>query len=716
VIDRFRRSLLAAAVATVVAPAAAPAFAEEIEEIVVRGELFRSRENTVAPLLIYDLDYFQQLEPISVGDMLKRVPGVAFTSDIGEYDAPQLRGLATQYTQILVNGRRIPGAGKDRSVFVDRIPAEIVERVEIVRSPTPDLDAQGVAGTLNIILKDGASLEGGEFRASATQYTEELQETKGAGTLSYGDRFDGGNFFLLANVQERYAPKGKFTQFMDDEGEPDGTEVSEDVRDSTDTSLSASVQFDLAPGRVLGLEGAWLETDRDEDEFNVSYDDDGARDEREFQHENIEQQSGWVQAFLEQEHEGGGWKIDASYAAFDDDTEELSGPVEQGAEVLEGIARIDTEDEELKLGASYAWTPLAAHRIEVGLDLQDKTRDASQREFEFDDGDLEEETAGSGVYEVEENRADLFLMDTWTVSECAELQYGLRGEYTDLALDGSDGSDSRDDFQLNPSAHLVYRLDAQNQLRLSLARTQRRPDFDQLVPFTDEDSPSDDQETIGNPELEPETAIGFDAGYEHRFAGAAGILGLNAFYRDIEDVIELVEIGDDLFTPDNVADGKVWGLEFDMSVPLDGMGLRGVGVFANATWLDSEIDDPFTGEERRFNLQPEYVYNLGFFHEVESWDFSWGGSYQKQGDSELSEADGFREISYDGNLEFFAEKRFWKEITLRLVASNLLDAEKVEDIVNFDSLDDRIDGVVDDMEREQEETGPVYSLTVRVPF
>ena len=167
---------------------------DEVEEITIIGEqLFRTRENTITPLLSYELGFFQQLEPISVGDMLKRVPGVAFTSDIGEYDAPQLRGLATQYTQVLINGRRIPGAGGDRSVFVDRIPSELIDHIEIIRSPTPDLDAQGVAGTLNIVLKDGATLEGGEARANGSYYTEEDSALRGAGTLSYGGRFEEGN-------------------------------------------------------------------------------------------------------------------------------------------------------------------------------------------------------------------------------------------------------------------------------------------------------------------------------------------------------------------------------------------------------------------------------------------------------------------------------------------------------------------------------------------
>ena len=48
-----------------------------------------------------------------------RVPGVSFQSDIGEYAEPSLRGIGSEYTQILVNGRRVTGGTNDNTVVVD---------------------------------------------------------------------------------------------------------------------------------------------------------------------------------------------------------------------------------------------------------------------------------------------------------------------------------------------------------------------------------------------------------------------------------------------------------------------------------------------------------------------------------------------------------------------------------------------------------------------
>jgi outer membrane receptor protein involved in Fe transport len=132
------------------------------KEIVVQGNIgFRNRSDAAEPILVYDEEYFQRFEPLTAGDALKRVPGVTFLSDVIESDGARLRGLDPGYTQILINGERVPGGQTDRSFFLDRIPAELIEQVEIVRSSSARRTGDAVAGSLNIKLRDGFSLDGG---------------------------------------------------------------------------------------------------------------------------------------------------------------------------------------------------------------------------------------------------------------------------------------------------------------------------------------------------------------------------------------------------------------------------------------------------------------------------------------------------------------------------------------------------------------------------
>ena len=90
--------------------------------VVYKPEDFHDRTEAAAPVLVYQKEFFQRFEPLSVGDILKRIPGISGSADAGEFDLPQMRGIAPKYTQILINGERVPGNGNDRTLAVDRIP------------------------------------------------------------------------------------------------------------------------------------------------------------------------------------------------------------------------------------------------------------------------------------------------------------------------------------------------------------------------------------------------------------------------------------------------------------------------------------------------------------------------------------------------------------------------------------------------------------------
>ena len=249
-----------------------------------------------------------------------------------------------------------------------------------------------------------------------------------------------------------------------------------------------------------------------------------------------------------------------------------------------------------------------------------------------------------------------------------------------------------------------------------MAETVRRPGFDEMIPFIDEDSPGEGQVTIGNPALSPERALGFDLGYEYRFPAHKGIFGANLFYRDIRNKIELTQLEADRFTPDNVGDGQTWGLELDLSTPLDFVGLPALGLYANYTWLDSEISDPYSGAKRRFNTQPGSVANIDVIHELPAWGMHYGLSYQKQGSAEDFLAIETSRVKYDANLEFLIEKELSHKMTLRFTLNNILDAKKTEETFEFDSLEDRLSGEFAQRAFEVEQTGPVFLLTLRGTF
>ncbi|MGV8928506.1 MAG: TonB-dependent receptor plug domain-containing protein [Brevundimonas sp.] len=708
-----------------------------LEEVIVTGEpVMRNRTDDVVPTLSYDLEYFQRFEPLTVGDALKRVPSVTFLSDVLESDGVRLRGLDPGYTQILINGERVPGGEADRSFFVDRIPAELIDRVEVVRSSSANRSGDALAGTINIVLRDALALDGGYIRAGALLFPDD--EIGGTFGAVYGGEVGPGRLLVGASVQDRRNPKNKFSQRFDEPGGTlDNVEVQTDVRDGTDYSFNAAYEVGVGGG-TLDLSGVFVRTDRLQDEDSIEYRDGIQNDANlltindnnvDIQTDNLALRARYERAML-----GGETRIKLGYASFDDAQEEFENEAEYLRDGLPfpeedrytaDLEFRDLQDEEISFAVEHSRPVVDDVEIEFGVQAVSKDRDsttvvADRVRFNIPNAPTPRPAQppfvfNTNSYVIEETRIDPYVMVSGENGP-VKWEAGLRYETTDTAIAGVDN-----DFAiLLPSASLRYRLSDSDRLTLSVSRTVRRADFDDLAPVTLEEEHGDN-DFRGNPLLEPETAWGVDLGFERRL-GRRGVVGINVFYRDVTDLIEDVNTGLEgsggpgtfIESIDNVGDGQVYGVEFDLSTPLDFIGMETTGVFLNASWLDSRVEDLLG--ERRFNSQSDYVVNFGFTHDIPSWGAAFGASYRKQGDA--FERVYAEEVvtAYGADLEVFIEKRIFSNTVIRLTGSNLLDSSKDEVFDKFDDQADQIARDYDEYELETESAGPVYQLVMRVAF
>jgi outer membrane receptor protein involved in Fe transport len=736
--------------------------AVQLDAMVVQGEIvYRDRTESTAPVLSYDLEYFQRFEPSTVGDMIKRVPGAVFVSDVLEYDAVQLRGLAPGYTQILINGKKVPGAGDDRSFWVDRIPAELVDRIEILRSNSANRSGDAVAGAINIVLRDAYAFEGSYLRAGLMHYDDgEVQPTYGA--VTSGEAL-GGRLLAGFNVQDRYNPKIKRSDRFDNPQDRElvSFEDQTDTRDGQDYSGNLSYNTEIGDAARLALDGFYVKTDREQIEVSreVEFDDDETVVADVPGQVDVDQQNWGLGMELEVDMVGGHTALDLDHARFEDDSVESEEEIVRIDGAWDGAEgerlAIDADDRETSLKLAHQRL-LGQSEMEFGIDYRRKRRDVMYTYFEFE----AEEEGDPVVYEldtavgsrIEEERVDPYLMFSGR-RDALSWETGLRYETTDSDIasrqDGDASAVAQDYDELLPSLHLKWDLDENNRLSLSLARSLRRPNFNDLIPATLEGE-FGDNDFRGNPLLEPETASGLDLGIERRL-GRHGVIGFNLFYRDVSGLIELVNTGeasedaldsyaDDIeeymedndvdeataraavpfdpdsfvYTSDNVGDGRVYGAEFDLSTPLTAFGLEHTGVFLNYAWLKSEVTD-FLGE-RRFNNQAKSVYNFGFIHDLPMLAAAFGASYRKQGDAYLRVLAEEVTTTYGGDLEVFVEKRFGDKVSLRLSGTNLLDADKDEFFNKFDNEADQIGRDFDEYEEESERAGPRYQLVLRYAF
>jgi outer membrane receptor protein involved in Fe transport len=739
------------------------------ETVVVQGEItYRNRSEETVQTLEYGQDYFQRFEPLTAGDALKRVPSVTFLSDVIESDGARLRGLDPGYTQILINGEKVPGSNADRSFFLDRIPAELIDRVEIVRSSSARRSGDALAGTLNIVLRDGYELDGGYIRVGGLAFDDgEFKESLGG---VYGGAVGPGRLLLGANLQGRYNPKIKKSLRYGDspENNPnfrtddfDNREDQTDTRDGTDYSFNADYTIDSDDGTDINLSGFYVKTERTEDERSFEYDDTTAitgpvrrtvagnllTDNANVNEINQENYS--LRAVVEEEWAAGETTLKVGLANFDESQYETEDEID-----FDRTTPRYTGDLTVTAIVDEEFFGEFAHKIETGdntefefgLFYQVKQRDTDIRTQrnrfnvpvslrdgwdQFSDNPEVARIAWSnlqpvagGLSQIDEERLDGFAVlngENGPLSWEAGIRYETtNADITDLTVAAADRSTNNKFSFFLPSAHLKYDVTAADRISASVARTVRRPNFNFISPALLE-AELGDNDLLGNPDLEPESAWGADLGYERRL-GSTGVFGVNLFYRDVKDLVEVASTGVEgsegpgtfVLQPQNTGDGTVYGIEFDLSTPLTIIGLPDTGAFANFSWLDSDIDDAFGS--RRFNDQSEYVYNFGFIHDLVALDAAFGATYRKQGDAFGRVIGEEITTSYGADLEVFIEKRLGDSFTIRAVGSNLLNGSKDEVFNKFTTIQDQIDRSFDEYELESEEAGPVFQLMARYAF
>lgn len=728
--------------------------------VVIAGIGYRDRTDTPEPVLKYGTDYFQRFEPLTAGDALKRVPSVTFLSDVIESDAPRLRGLPPGYTQILINGERIPGGSADRSFFMDRIPAELISSVEIVRSSSARRTGDAVAGSLNINLRDGYELNGGYVRAGGLVYDDnELEPSLG---FVWGGKVGPGRLLLGANLQGRHNPKLKSSLRYGDspENNPDyavddfdNREDQTDTRDGKDYSFNGSYEIEAGDTKFK-VNGFYVRTDRTETERSFEYDDVSAvtgpvptgnllTDNANVS--DIDQENYSIDGKLTQNWVAGETSVRVSFAKFSEDRTETEDEIDfdrSTPRFTGDLTETAITDKEVSVKLEHAVPLNDSMKFVFGGFAQNKDRSndirtarnrfnvptvagnwdqSSQNPNSLNSAFDALEPIAGGVNKIEEDRRDLFALVEGK-SDLLNWEVGLRYETTKLRIaDATADEERNNDYEkLLPSASVKLKLTENDRIIGSVARTNRRPEFNYISPATLEEEVGD-SDLLGNPGLNPETAWGIDLGYEHRM-GSRGIFGVNFFYRDVKNLIELTNTGAEgsggegtfVYQPMNVGDGKVYGVEFDLSTDLGFIGLPNTGIFGNLSLLDSEIRDGIG--KRRFNDQSKYVYNFGFIQDFPTFGGAFGATYRKQGAAYGRVISEEVTTTYGADLEIFVEKRFGKKFTIRAVGSNLLNGAKKEIFNKFNNLNDQIARDFDEYELESEKAGPVFQVMARMAF
>ena len=186
----------------------------KLKEAVVGGAFSGQRralsmqKNNLGITNIVSADQVGKFPDSNIGDALKRIPGINVQYDQGEARFGQVRGTGADLTSVTINGSRIPSAeGETRNVQLDLIPADMIQTIEVNKVVTPDMDADAIGGSINLVTKNSPSRR--LFTATVGSGYNWVRNTLGLNLgFSYGDRFFNDKLGLMLAASYQNNPAG----------------------------------------------------------------------------------------------------------------------------------------------------------------------------------------------------------------------------------------------------------------------------------------------------------------------------------------------------------------------------------------------------------------------------------------------------------------------------------------------------------------------------
>jgi TonB-dependent receptor len=201
-------------------------------------------------------EQIQELPDANAAEALGRLPGVSVTRTGGEANKIVVRGLDPKYSTISINGIAVPGTeSTDRSVDLSMVSQSELAGMEISKAVTADMDADAIAGAVNLTTKKAPSKR--LLQADLFGYYNDLTKSADQYRLSvrYGERFfDEKLGIQLSGSSERRIRSAeefiiKYNESDWINGDPvQLTKLELAYSDETRTRNGGSIQLDLNTG------------------------------------------------------------------------------------------------------------------------------------------------------------------------------------------------------------------------------------------------------------------------------------------------------------------------------------------------------------------------------------------------------------------------------------------------------------------------------------
>ena len=672
--------------------------------------------------VVYPASYFDGFYPVSANDMLNRIPGINLALRGGSSG----RGLGAGEGEVLINGQRTTGKNNEGRDQLNRITANQVDYIEIIRGTSENVDIRSGGQVVNVVLLESSS------RSSTTIETETRRARNG--TFDSGGQVSVAgtrkNIDYIVNFQAdpgyRYWDSDEFTYDRDDN--LIGTEKQEVHRDETEYSGNVNLGFNMNKS-VFKVNGLFEERGDSPTDRERIISDFSAGTVRVQDDQQSTTRKNWEVGGDYEYETNSDSRFRVLFIVNDRNSTYDRIRYDVANEELEPNLFLDrlTRDRERIVRTSFIRNLPRNQGIEFGAEGAQTIRDSDLRmglntpgEPNPNYGNLVPVSIDNSKSTVQELRYEPFTIHNWQINDRMSLESRLLYETSTIEQKG-DVSRERSFSFVKPKIDYRYNLTQSFQVRLEIERDISQLSFSDFSASVD----SNDEEKntfAGNPEIVQEKLWRYDLNLEYRLPNDLGVINSQIYYRDAEDHIDRIDVSpspDDLRSArGNIGDGKWYGVSFDISAKLDPLKIQNALFTTRIRIRDSEFTDPFLGIKRRREGNGRWGLNMGFRHDLTSKRLTYGINYS----NDSNDGEGRKQFDIDDieerlnqpSMSAYIEKRAFDNLTFRFESRNLTENQWCRRRTRFDGH--IRDGQVREIEDYCSRSGIQLALRVRATF
>ena len=536
----------------------------------------RKEESTVEIKLdkkVYNVGQDMMVKGGTVSDVLDNVPSVSVDVE----GNVSLRG--NDNVRILIDGKPSGLGGINISEALKLIPAETIDKVEVITNPSARYDAEGGGGIINIVLKKGKNLG---INGTVTAITGNPDNFGINGTVNLKTKHF--NLFTTQGYSYNKSPGNSMTdtEYLDANGATERylNERRDNERLRKGYNGNIGLEWFVNPSTSWTNTFAYRKSDGENPDnvFQYRYDqakvltsttnrfNDQVSDDHDFDYS-----SNFIKKFKKDGHQ---LNIDASYSLSRDDDDSnifISEDDFLNNTTLNDEQRTGSlqKQKRMLLQADYTLPIGDKHRFEAGFrrNLTDLTTDYSVENL--DNGVWTNDALYSNVLQYREEVNALYTQFGSKINKFSYL-LGLRFEDSNIEVNQFTQAlfNTKKYNNLFPSAFLTYELGDFENVSLSYSKRISRPRSRFINPFSS--LSSDINQFRGNPNLDPSLTDAYDLGYLKKWSKFT--FNTSMYFNRTKDAVQFVrniEVIDGtsvlVTSPINVGSEDRYGFEFTLT-------------------------------------------------------------------------------------------------------------------------------------------------------